>query len=536
MKVILVQPPIEDFYNTKIRTYPLQLLYLGTKIKDICDVSIVDLRTNFKSTIISKHPFPELHNFYREGIRTPFAMFNKYYRFGAGKELIKKIIIDNQPDMVAISSLFTTYSAEAREVAVIAKEISRDIITVIGGTHPTIFPDFELNNHDIDYVIRGEGETPLFSLIQHLKKGMIDEIDKIPGICFRGRGDVNHISEINIENNIDLIPCRSLIESGNYRIGRKSYTFFMTSRGCPFHCAFCGKPPVPYRRRSLASIESEIEDCLNLKIQAIDFEDDMLTYDTNFFNNILDVLKGKDMVMSAMNGIYAETLNKETLHKMYDAGFRRLNFSLVDISRTVTRTQRRHLPGNFLQLLPFLENSFFLIEIHFIIGLPEQRPEDVMETLIFLMSKRLLPGPSIFYPAPGSPLFSKKLNNDSAKQFKYMRSSSMTEINPLFPRDVIYTLIKLTRFINFVKHCLDNNPSLERLSDIPALLVNENEQFDRHIITTLLQKKRFECFDLKEETFIEEAQNLNVIEEFFKKAGNSTIRGFKTMNSLVIDL
>ncbi len=46
MKVLLVQPPIEDFYDTSIRTYPLSLLYIATKIKDICDVSIVDFRSN----------------------------------------------------------------------------------------------------------------------------------------------------------------------------------------------------------------------------------------------------------------------------------------------------------------------------------------------------------------------------------------------------------------------------------------------------------------------------------------------------------
>ena len=45
-----------------------------------------------------------------------------------------------------------------------------------------------------------------------------------------------------------------------------------------------------------------------------------------------------------MNGIYTENLDMATLKKMYEAGFRRLNFSLVDISRPVMERQKRLFP------------------------------------------------------------------------------------------------------------------------------------------------------------------------------------------------
>jgi len=536
VKVLLVQPPIEDFYHTKIRTYPLQLLYLATKIKDICDVSVIDFRRNKKTKAISEHPFPELDKYYRDGISTPFSMFNKYYRFGADSEEIKKVISDSNPDIVAVSSLFTTYAAEAQEIAAIAKEVNREIITVMGGTHPTVFPEFVLNNPDIDYIIRGEGETPFFRLIHFLQKGREDRIDEIPGVCFKKSDDTKCISSINVEDNIDLIPDRRFLQAENYMIGRKNYTFFLTSRGCPFHCSFCGKPPVPYRRRSIASIEKEVEECINMNIQAIDFEDDMLTYNTTFFSQVLDLLRGKGITLSAMNGIYAETLDEETLNRMYDAGFRRLNFSLVDISSSVISRQKRHLPANFMKLLPYLESSPFLVEIHFIIGLPEQEPEDVIDTLIFLMGKRLLPGPSIFYLAPGSPLFDVYFSEDREKHLKSMRSSCMTEVNPLFLKDTIYTFMQLTRFINFVKHCLDKEPSLKKLSELPALLNTDKEYPDRHIFNTLLLEKRLIHYDMRKKWFADESQDKELISAFFKKAHSAKITGFKTMNSLIVDI
>lgn len=535
MKVLLIQPPVEDFYNTKIRTYPLPLLYLAAKIKDICDVSVVDFRTNKKPRAITEHPFPELNNYYREDIYTPLSLFSKYYRFGSSSEDIRKTIMDNRPDVVAISSLFTTYAGEALEIAKIAKEVSNSIITIMGGTHPTVLPGFALNNPDIDYIIRGEGETPLFQLIGSLQIGRQKAADKIPGVCFKKEDGSFHISEIHIEKDISLIPDRGFLRPGDYRINKKNYTFFLTSRGCPFHCSFCGKPPVPYRKRSLKSIETELEDCINRDIQAIDFEDDMLTYDTRFFNQVLNLLNGKGMTLSAMNGIYAETLDAKTLDRMYDAGFRRLNFSLVDISSSVVNRQKRHLPARFLQLLPYLESSPFLIETHFIIGLPEQKPEDVIETLIFLMGKRLLPGPSMFYLAPGSRLFEKYSDNDWAKRLKSLRSSCMMELNPLFPRNTTYTFMKLTRFINFIKHCLDKEPSLKRLSDLPDILSTGKEHPDRYILTTLLLEKRLIHYDIRRNTFADEPRDIYLLDTFFSKAKGATIRGYKTMNSLVVD-
>ena len=157
MKVLLVQPPIEDFYDTGIRTYPLALLYLATKIRDICDVSILDLRTNRKPRELNNSPFPDLKDYYMDNIHTPFSLFSKYYRFGYSREKIKELIASRRPDFVGISSLFTTYSEEATEIAEICKEIDSSIITVMGGTHPTMFPEHTLKSFFVDYIIRGEG-------------------------------------------------------------------------------------------------------------------------------------------------------------------------------------------------------------------------------------------------------------------------------------------------------------------------------------------------------------------------------------------
>lgn len=536
LKVLLIQPPIEDFYDTAIRTYPLSLLYIATKIRNICDVSIADFRSNRKSRKIDDCHFPELAFYYRSDRYTPLSLFRRYSRYGANHDEIRQKIASEKPDVVAVSSLFSAYSEEAIDVARCAKEVSRDITTVLGGVHPTLFPEHALESPFVDYVIRGEGETPFFQLIEVLKTGKRQSVVDIKGVASKDKSGYV-IPNIHIEEDLDTSPDRTLLNPSAYCIGKKNYTFFLTSRGCPFHCAFCGRPPFPYRVRNLGSIEKEIKECLSLGIQAIDFEDDMLTFDRVRFHSILNLFKETGLTLSAMNGIYSDKLDIPTLEHMYRAGFRRLNFSLVDVSASITDQQKRHNGENFTNLLPYLEASDFFMESHFIIGLPSQQVEHILDTIIFLMGKRLLLGPSIFYLAPNSEAYHQFAANhkDTAAQFKLMRSSAMVPVNPNLPRDSLYTLMKLVRFVNLVKRLLDGPDAPRRLSDIlemPSITKNDH---DKKILSTLLNEKRLIWLDGSRGDFIPEPHNSELIRLFLDRTKNKSIRGFKTMNQLVVD-
>ncbi len=164
MKVLLVQPPIEDFYDTPIRTYPLGLLYVAARLGDIANVVVLDARTGCKPERFKEHEFHELEPFYKEGIYTPFSFFSHYSRFGLTFTEIKRAVEKERPDVVAVGSMCSAYEKQALEVATAAKEASREIVTVVGGVHPTLFPGRLLSHQDVDYCVRGEGETPFFEL------------------------------------------------------------------------------------------------------------------------------------------------------------------------------------------------------------------------------------------------------------------------------------------------------------------------------------------------------------------------------------
>ena len=233
MKVLLVQPPIEDFYDTQIRTYPLGLLYLAAALRESADVVLLDARTGCKPRRLQEHGFRELDPFYKENSSTPFSFFSHYRRFGLTFTEIRKAVEKEMPDVVAVSSMCSAYEKQALEVATAAKEASREIVTVMGGIHPTLFPGRLLSHRDVDYCVRGEGETPFFELVSALSRGDIQAKRQIRGLCFK-EGERFHLSDPNVESDINLLPGRQFLDADRYRIRKKRYTFFLTSRGCPF--------------------------------------------------------------------------------------------------------------------------------------------------------------------------------------------------------------------------------------------------------------------------------------------------------------
>jgi hypothetical protein len=236
-----------------------------------------------------------------------------------------------------------------------------------------------------------------------------------------------------------------------------------------------------------------------------------------------------------MNGIYPATMDVPTLELMYRAGFRRLNFSLVDLSESILAAQGRTTQRSFVQLLPSLERSPFLVEVHFIVGLPGQRPADLLDTLCFLMGKRLLLGPSIFYLSPGSPA-SVSLDGAGEVPFPSMRSSVMLPLNPLFPRTVTYAFVKLVRFINYVKQLLDRHDGIARAGDLLNAEAVATDARKRMIFERLLSDKKFVYYDLDRGRMADEAVDQGVVRTFFERARGARIKGYRTGKTLVMDV
>ena len=459
MKLLLIQPPIQDFYDTDVRLQPIGLAYLKAAVNKHLpevDVIIKDYHAGCgRRTVAIPKELVYLKEYYSVADKSPFSTFDRYYHFGKPFEAIGKQIAEIRPDVVGISSLFTPYYREVLEIAARVKR-HLGVPVIIGGSHASAVPEFMLASPFIDYVIRGEGEKPLVELLRYLRGE--NDIASVPNLSYK-RND-RHCSNPMAENfAIDELPFPELRDTSpsTYQFAGKPMTFMITSRSCPHKCSFCSVHTTfgtNYRRRSLESVLGEIELRYQQGYRVIDFEDDNLTYYKKTFKELcrrlISRFPDREMTFVAMNGISYLSLEDELLELMYQAGFSHLNLALVSSDKTVRETTKRpHTLKAYLKVVRKAHALGFKVVSYQILGLPNESLESMIQTLAFNARLPVLLGASPFYRTPDAPIARGLPLTE--KDYVRARLTAMAIETEGFSRDEIYTLFVTTRILNFLK-------------------------------------------------------------------------------------
>ena len=186
LKIILINPPSSFLIDQRVFP-PLGILYLAAVLRE----------NGYNPKAIDLGFYKDWENKLEE-IRADFIGLTSTTPQALNLEMIYKVLRKNNPNA----------------------------FFVIGGNHATAFPEKFLDM-GFDSVIVGEGENAILSLVNNLENG------KKPG----------KIIKMPFIKDIDTIPfpARDLIQIKEYEflIDNKNATTIMTSRGCPFRCAFC---------------------------------------------------------------------------------------------------------------------------------------------------------------------------------------------------------------------------------------------------------------------------------------------------------
>ena len=246
-------------------------------------------------------------------------------------------------DIVAITSL-TPQISHALVIARMAKE--EGCITILGGYHPTLDPEYVISKEQVDYVIRGEGEHTFKELIDYLSSEKNEgDLEKIDGLSYkRADGSVIHNTERELEKNLDVFPLpkRELFGNRKYAALGALTQPVETSRGCSFNCRFCciikmwrnsnGGPT--YRTKSVKRVMQEIYS-VGWKTDFIFFTDDNFTVNIKRTNKILDAIiksgvqhKMHFTCQSRVDVIYN---NQWLIEKFKKAGFRQIFLGIESV-------------------------------------------------------------------------------------------------------------------------------------------------------------------------------------------------------------
>ncbi len=461
--ILLIQPPIEDFYLTRKRTVPYGLCSIaGSLAKHGYQVEIFDCLATGKTRVI-KWPdqFNYLYPFYGRSDKSPFSLFHDYKHFGYSFEYTGKIVKEIQPFLVGISSLFTAYFDSVVNLAEIIKKNLPECRIVIGGHHPTQLPKEAMECPWIDYIIRGEGEQSM-PLLADALVGKQD-IKNVPGIVFRKDDNTLHMNEpVWLKSLTGLpLPALDLVKHKFYKRKGKGSAIVVSSRGCPMKCSYCAVSASslapPFRRRKTDDIIRELEiQVKSFDTGFIDFEDENLCLKKSWFLSLMEKIEkkfpGKKLELRAMNGLFPPSIDEDVIKAMKSAGFKILNLSLGSTSKKQLERFKRQDVRRAHENALLLAEKYKMKSVSYIIAAgPGQDPEQSVDDLLYLASKPTLAGLSVFYPAPGSMdwEFCRK-NNLLPGSFSLMRSTALPIADKCSPCQSV-TLLRLARILNFMK-------------------------------------------------------------------------------------
>ena len=483
--VLLIQPPIRDFYLTVKRTIPYGLACMASVlIENGFSVGILDALATSKTRIIDLPlEMDYLREYYGPADRSPLALFHAFKHFGYSFAHIGRIAKQSGAFLVGISSLFTAYMDEAVRTAQAVKAGHPGCKIVLGGHHPTAVPRSVMGFAAVDFVLRGEGEVSIARLATAVKTGA--DFESVPGLVFRKPGGALQVNAPVAMEHPDHYPAPAshLINHRFYQRNRKASMVIVASRGCPMHCTYCSvgaSSVLKYRRRSVVSIMDEIETAASRHpLGFIDFEDENLSLDRGWFLELLTAIRrrfpAEGPELRAMNGLFPPTLNHDVLTAMKTAGFKSINLSLVSTDKEqLKRFHRPDVRGAVNRVLEHCEDLGLTAVAYVIAAAPFQNAQDSLSDLLYLAGHRVLAGLSIFYPAPGSADFNLCRTHGLLPQaFCRLRATALP-ISHTTTRLQAVTLLRLSRIINFMKLLADMKTPIPA-TDTRAVKINEPE-------------------------------------------------------------
>jgi anaerobic magnesium-protoporphyrin IX monomethyl ester cyclase len=304
----------------------------------------------------------------------------KLERLGV-RSVIEKIK-EHSPDVIGITAM--THEIDiAADVADRCKNINPNGMIVLGGVHVSALPEDTLSRYrSIDVGVVGEGEIT-FPMVIDAFRTQKKDLSHISGVVFRGsRGDVI-FSPNQWISDLDSLPdpdWRPFPNAKNYII--------ITSRGCPYSCAFCmqasGKK---VRNRSSKRVIEEIERVIEeRKPDRFLFYDETFTLNKARVHDICDMMidRGLNRKIKWSATTRVDAVDEEILKKIKEAGCDHIEFGIESgneemlkrIKKGITKEQAEKAVG-------LAKKLDFHTEGAFILGHPEENINTAMETINF---------------------------------------------------------------------------------------------------------------------------------------------------------
>jgi len=401
--ILLVNPWIHDFAAYDFWAKPVGLLILASILEQHgCSVSYIDCLDRFHGSGVSCTPseqrFPKygVGRYLKTRIPKPEGLKDipRYFsRYGIQPELFRNELQSiPKPDLILVTSLMTYWYPGVQESICIIKEIFPNVPLLLGGIYARLCYEHAVKYSGADEVINQTGE-----------KIILDLVKKYTGYSGSLKIDPYNLNTypypaFHLQKKTDYIP-------------------ILTSRGCPFSCAYCAshflEPELMRRNTDLVTEEIRYwHDKYGVK-DFIFYDDALLTDVENhavpLFEGIIKT--GLDIRFHTPNAVHIRGISRQIAHLMFKAGFKTVRLGLetavfekrnkLDIK--VTETEFRHA-ASYLKEAGFTEDH---LGAYLLVGLPEQSFDSVEASVKILRQNNITPFFAFYSPIPHTSLWEK---------------------------------------------------------------------------------------------------------------------------------
>lgn len=383
----------------------------------------------------------------------------------SSKDKITAKLSEHQPDVVGITCVTMNYPT-ASDILKTCKSTSQDIVTVIGGPHVTFRPVETLEEAPwIDIVVHGEGESTMLDIVsgRHL--------EEVQGLAYRSGSDGVVITpERPLIEQLDSLPAPAhhLFPLSRYH-ALGAPCSLITGRGCPFACIFCagsrmGGRRVRYRNPEL--VVDEIERCLDLGFEEVNFENDLITLNHRHLHAICDTIIDRGLEFTWRAFARVDTVNPEVIGKMRAAGCTGVCYGVESGNQRILDTVKKKINLDQVRNAVSIAKQFGMqVQASFILGLPGETRETMEETLSFAQSLDTFYGVHVLAPFPGTEVREKAdeygieiLTDD---WLKYDANRPVTRTEGASPEDIAAVLHRYYRGLRLTPEAIEGTSCAE---------------------------------------------------------------------------
>ena len=365
-----------------------------------------------RGTMVPPTAMLSLSAFLKEnGISTSFLDFTVECFYGGKKDkVLVSALRKENPKVVAVNGMEDCFLSELYNIAHIVKGYDENIYVVTGGVSATTRDSEILRKSVVDFVIRGEGETPLLTLSNALIQN--EDFEKIRGISFMKD---DRIVQTDNQSFIDLdtlpFPDRDSYPLSKLYALNGAIDLVYASRGCPFNCSFCNAPAFwkrQWRAREPKDIVEELSILGDLGAKIVHIYDLNFGINKKWVKNICKEIRREKLDIIWDCELALIDFNMSFLKTLYDGNCRGAFCGIEAVSQSVLDSvNKSYKSQDLVKYLNNAKDAGIHVDGGYVFGLPEDNLSGMM-TMTRLACKLLeedlveTPAPFLFVPFKGT--------------------------------------------------------------------------------------------------------------------------------------